>query len=274
MHIMPHTPLIEAWLQDLTERDKADTTIETYSDVVCRAHAELPAGLPFATAEEIRAWIWVPGRAPASRKLYRAALGSFFTWATHPADPHLDFNPMPLIPPVKVRPGRPRPITVDVLADVLARAAMPHQLWFLLAAGAGLRCVEIARLDREHITQESIWVVGKGSVEAFVPTHPGIWACAQQLPQGPVARMRTGARAAARGVSKGGGRLLDKLGHHGVTMHRLRHYFGTQVRRAAGGDLRIAQEGLRHAGPTQTAVYTDYLNEDLVAAVHAVPLPS
>ena len=66
--------------------------------------------------------------------------------------------------------------------------------------------------------------------------------------------------------------MLAQLGHPGVTMHRLRHYYGSQVRRAAGGDLRIAQEGLRHADPKETATYTDYAEPALVAAVHAVPL--
>jgi hypothetical protein len=47
---------------------------------------------------------------------------------------------------------------------------------------------------------------------------------------------------------------------------------GSQVRRAAHGDLRIAQVGLRHAGPAQTVVYTDWLDTELVAAVHAVPV--
>lgn len=268
----PRTELIEAWLTDLTERDKADATIGTYSDIVCRAHAELPHGVPFATADELRAWIRGPGRKPASRKLYRAALNSFFAFATHPADPRLDFNPMPLIPSVKALRGRPRPITVDALADILDRARMPYQLWFRLAAGAGLRCVEISRLDREHITAESIWVKGKGGTEAQVPTHPAIWTCVQRLPAGPVARMRDGKRADRHSISNRSARVLADLGHPGVTMHRLRHYFGSQVRRAAHGDLRIAQEGLRHSGPAQTAVYTDYLQEDLVTAVRAVPL--
>lgn len=274
MHIIARrTELIEAWLQDLVERDKADSTLDTYANIVCRAHAELPHGVPFATADELRAWIWVPGRAPASRKLYRAAFVSFFGWATHPADPRLDFDPTRLIPTVRVRRGKPRPIPVDALTDILARARMPYRFWFCLAAGAGLRCVEISRLDREHITAESVWVLGKGGVEGFVPTHPAIWGCVQALPAGPVARMRDGTRADRHSISNRGARVLSQLGHAGVTMHRLRHFFGSQVRRAAGGDLRIAQEGLRHANPQETAGYTDYLEDGLVAAVHAVPLP-
>lgn len=265
--------LIADWLQDLREHDREESTIDTYEGVIRRAHRELSEGVALATAEEIRAWIWVPGRAPSSRKVYRAAFGSFFDWATNPADPRLDFNPMPLIPKVTVKPGRPRPITADVLADVLARAKAPHLTWFLLAAGAGLRCIEISRLDREHITKEQIWVTGKGSKEAFIPTHPAIWLAAQQLPRGPVARDRTGRRACRRSVSIRGANALSRLGYPDVRMHRLRHYFGTQVRRAAGGDLRIAQEGLRHASPQQTAGYTAYLDEELISAVHGVPLP-
>lgn len=281
MHIIPCGPslreqqaqLIESWLQDLREHDREPTTIETYEGIIRRAHRELTEGVALATADEIRAWIWVPGRAPSSRKVYRAAFNSFFCWATNPADPRLDFNPVPLIPKVVVKPGRPRPITAEALGDILARARAPYRMWYLLAAGAGLRCVEISRLDREHITGEQIWVNGKGSKEAFIPTHPAIWTAAQELPRGPVARARTGRRACRRAVSNRGGRVLSELGYGDVTMHRLRHYFGTQVRRAAHGDLRIAQEGLRHANPQQTAGYTDYLAEELIAAVHGVPLP-
>lgn len=268
------TELIEAWIQDLRDHDKADSTVDTYSDTVCRAHAELPYGIPLATAEELRAWIRGPGRTPATRKAYRSALVSFFDWATHPAHPRLDFNPMPLVPTITVKRGKPRPIAPDVLAEILHRAPAPHKFWYLLAAGAGLRCVEISRLDRKHITQETIWVQGKGGNEAFVPTHPRIWAAAQGMPPGPVAVMPTiGCRAHRRNVTQRGNDMLESLGFEEVTMHRLRHFFGSQVRRAAGGDLRIAQEGLRHADPRQTAVYTDYLDENLIAAVHAVPLP-
>lgn len=265
--------LIDDWLQDLVERDREATTIETYEGVIRRAHRELAEGLPVATADEIRAFIWVPGRAASSRKVYRAAIGSFFEWANNPANPRLDFNPMPLIPRVSVKPGRPRPITADALADILARSRPPYRMWYLLAAGAGLRCVEISRLDREHITEDQIWVNGKGSKEACIPTHPAIWAAAQQLPRGPVATTRDGDRAGRRAISNRGGRVLTELGYPDVTMHRLRHYFGTQVRHAAGGDLLIAQEGLRHASPSQTAGYTAYLPKELVAAVRGVPLP-
>lgn len=265
------TELIEAWLQDLLE-NKATSTIESYGENVCRAHAELPEGVMCATADEIRAWISRPGRAPATRKAYRSALVSFFEWATDPAGPRLDFNPMPLVPTVSVMRGKPRPISPEVLADILNRAPEPHRLWYTLAAGAGLRCVEISRLDREHITRESVWVQGKGGAEAFVPTHPQVWAAVQDLPSGPVARNVDGSRADRINVRARGNKMFTRLGYADVTMHRLRHFFGSQVRRAAGGDLRIAQEGLRHADPKDTATYTDWLDTKLVAAVHAVPL--
>lgn len=280
MSILPHAApaqqgaaLIEAWLQDLLERDKEQSTIDTYRDIVCRAQAQLEFGVPFTTADELRAWIWKPGRAPASRKLYRAAFASFFSWATHPAHPRLDFDPTRLIPTVKVKPGKPRPITAEVLQDILRRARKPYRFWFKLAAGAGLRCIEISRCDRDNITQDNIWVLGKGRVEALVPTHPAIWVDAQRLPAGPVALDPGGQRATHRDVSRRGNRALTRMGYPDVTMHRLRHYYGSQVRRAAGGDLRIAQEGLRHKDPKQTAVYTDFIDGDLIAAVHAVPLP-
>lgn len=39
------------------------------------------------------------------------------------------------------------------------------------------------------------------------------------------------------------------------TLHQLRHRFGTNVLKATG-NLRVAQEALRHESPVSTAIYT------------------
>lgn len=59
--------------------------------------------------------------------------------------------------------GVPRPVTDEQLSRILTEAPEPIRTWCLLAAYQGLRCVEISRLDREHITDENLFVVrGKG----------------------------------------------------------------------------------------------------------------
>jgi integrase/recombinase XerD len=56
-----------------------------------------------------------------------------------------------------------------------------------------------------------------------------------------------------------------------ASAHQLRHWFGTQTLRAAGGNLRTAQELLRHADANTTAGYTKVDDADRRAAILALP---
>jgi integrase/recombinase XerC len=171
-----------------------------------------------------------------------------------------------------VRRRRPRPCTTDELADILTRASDPFRLWFALAAYAGLRCCEISGLDREHVTRTSVWVHGKGGHERVVPTDEDLWPMLRRLPAGPVARRPEGDRAGRRYVSyRGNGHLRHELGHARITMHRLRHWYGTSVYRASGGDIRVTQELLGHASPVPTAGYAAVGGDSFSAAVAALP---
>jgi integrase len=53
--------------------------------------------------------------------------------------------------------------------------------------------------------------------------------------------------------------------------HQLRHWFGTNVLRAADGNLRVAQERLRHASPASTAIYTPVEDKDRTLRVMRLP---
>lgn len=267
--------MIAAFVRHLADLGRADATISTYTDMLCRLDRELPEGLAYACADELRAYIYRPGRRPATVALYRAAVVAFYRWATDESDPWVDYDPARHLPRARVRAGTPRPITHDQLADILARAHDPFRLWYLLAAGCGLRCCEISRLDRADITADVVYVLGKGGKERTVPTHPAVWAVVRDLPAGPVARRHydTG-RASRHDVQGRANRHLQVLGHPGVTMHRLRHWYGTHVYQAAGRDLRVAQELLGHASPNTTQVYVATAAGAASAAVLALPLPT
>lgn len=267
--------LIDSYLSQLRSEGRAVTTITTYADILHRLDRELPAGLACAHADELRDWIYTDQRRPATRALYRAACVGFFAWATEPSDPRLDFDPTRWLPRVRLPRRSSRTLPDDQLGDILARANGPFRRWCLLAAGAGLRCCEIALLDREHVSSESIWVQGKGGKERVVPTHPSVWAAVRDQPPGPLARTPDGtARASRRQViCRANFHLQRTLGQSGVTMHRLRHWYGTNVHEAAGGDIRVSQELLGHASPATTQVYVDTTRNKKAAAVAALVLP-
>lgn len=263
--------VIDAWLTDLRVRGRADSTITTYAEITRRAHAELLYGLAGSTEDELKAWIWTPGRAPATRKLYRAAVSSFCHWAARQG--YTDFDASTDLPTVAVPDGPVRLAPQEVLADILARAAQPYHLWVLLAAGMGLRCVEISRLDREHIEQDRTWVQGKGAKNAYIPTHPAVWVQVENLPAGPVALKRDGSRASRIDVRVRANAYIARLGHPGVTMHQFRRWYGDSIFRAAARDPMIAKAALRHSDVKVTQRYLRTDNLEVTAAQLAIPLP-
>lgn len=258
----------------LRHEGAAASTIETYLSLLRRLDRDLPEGLVLACTDELRDAINVDPRKPATRALYRAAVVDFFAWACDPADPRLDFDPTRYLPRQSVPRRAARPAPTEQLADILARAAEPYRLWFLLAAGNGARCCEISALDRQHVTVESLWLHGKGGKERTVPTHPDVWAAVKDLPAGPVARTLDGTRASRKSVMQRGNRHLQHtLGHVGITMHRLRHWHGTHVHDAADGDLAVVQELLGHASPNTTRIYVEVSGRKKTAAVGGLRLP-
>ncbi|AYF29328.1 hypothetical protein CSH63_18020 [Micromonospora tulbaghiae] len=274
----PHShDLITSYLRHLATLGRAETTRDTYADELCRLDRRLPEGLIYACADELVDGIHrgVNGdRSAAHTAKIRAAVCGFFAWATNPAHAHLDYDPSRHLPRPQVNPRRPRPVATEQLRDILARAHEPMRTWYLLAAANGLRCVEIARLDRADITDTATWLRGKGSRERIVPTHPAVWEAVRGLPAGPIARTRAGRHATRVQVQERGNWHLQRtLGHRGVSMHRLRHWHGTYAHQAAGGDIRVVQELLGHASPTTTAVYVAVVDERKAAAVRGLPLP-
>ncbi|MBC9006410.1 tyrosine-type recombinase/integrase [Micromonospora aurantiaca (nom. illeg.)] len=269
-------PYIAEYLQDLRANGKhADSTLSTYADLLNRLDRQLPEGLTGAHADELRAAIYTEGRKPGTRHLYRAAVTGFFRWACDPDEPRLDWDPSRYLPSVRIPQRASRPITHDQLRDILARARAPFRVWYLLAAGEGLRCVEISRLDREDITEADTLIRGKGGRERIVPTPAALWQAVVDLPSGPIARHPDGTgRADRRQVRERANYHLQRtLRHRGVSMHRLRHWYGTYVHKAGGGDLRVTQELLGHASPNTTQVYVDTSGDSKRAAVDNLPLP-
>lgn len=270
------TKLIDEYLTEIgTDGIHSPNTVTTYRQVLHRLDRILREvnhrGLALAHTDELRPLVLPPDRSPATRALYRAAVGGFFAWACDPLDPQLTHNPAVYLPRQRVPRRRPRPITNGQLREILTTARQPYRIWYLLAAYLGLRCVEIARLDRDDVTEEWTWVRGKGDRERQVPTHDYVWTALQDLPPGPVALDVDSQPADRRQISWRGNRHLRRIGMRGVTMHRVRHWYGTHVHEAAGGDARVTQDLLGHASLATTQGYVEVDPVAKLAAGRALP---
>lgn len=161
----------------------------------------------------------------------------------------------------------------ETLRVALGVAGPQMRAWLALASYAGLRCVEISRLERPDLGPGALRVVGKGSHERVVPTHPVVAEALEGTylaRTGPVFRQENGNPYTAKQVSRRTALFFEMIGYPGVTAHQLRHNFGTRVYRHSK-DLRATQELLGHARIDTTAGYAAVGAEDLAAAVAALP---
>jgi integrase len=239
----------------------AANTVTDRAEVLRRAHHEMPYGLLEADVEDLSDWLARPGWSNQTRATYHGHLTGFFRWAADPKlVPHLSYDPS------------------AGLAHVLNRAEGRWLVYCLLAAYAGLRACEIATIRKEDISSEMIVVRGKGDRERAIPTHPVIWRAVRDFPRGPIARKHQNpGPASAKYVSIQTSLYLNRrLGPNEITLHRLRHWFGTALLRdveegGAGTNLRVVQELLGHSNPETTAIYTLVTGRQRRRAVSALP---
>lgn len=253
---------IQTYLNHLRLSGHPDTTINTYRTPLYRVARELPRGL-LSPSEVIAGWL-AGVKVRNTRASYDNSLRCFYRWAIRTGR-YLGQHPMNDLPATQRQRGLPRPVSTDELARILSSARDPYRLWCLLMACAGLRSCEVARLDRGDVTEDMIYIRGKGEKLRVVPTHPQVWEVVRGLPPGPIADC-TPKRVSAN-VSR---ECQKRLGLVGVTGHRLRHWAGTGWQNATG-DVRVTQELLGHASPTTTAVYTQVSNQAMRAAVLGLP---
>lgn len=264
--------IIEAYLSHLRRAGCSETTVDRRHEILYRIDRELPFGVAEASPDELRTWLYRDGWAQNTKATYYTALRSFYKWATRPRDPWLTLDPTEDLERVANAPGIARPITDQQLARILGEAAQPYRLWATIAAYQGLRCVEISRLDREHITQEELIVVkGKGGRPRVHDTHDYVWAAVKDLPPGPIARGKDGERADALQVSGNTSHYFQRqMKMRGVTLHRLRHWLGVTTQRAYR-DIRVTQAVLGHRSLSSTQIYTDATLDQQRAARSMLP---
>jgi integrase/recombinase XerC len=209
-----------------------------------------------------------------TRYLWIAFLHGFYKWAVF--EELLDVDPTVKIIRPKNRRTLPRPIDGDDLI-MAVRAARPQLRAMLsLAAFAGLRCQEIAGLDRDDIIEAKGLIRvrhGKGAKERIVPLHPDVMESLRCLPlprTGAIFVRPRGARYTPSYLSLVCNAYLHDIGVN-ATMHMCRHWFASEVY-ANTHDIRVTQELLGHSDPATTAGYIAYSHVAAAAAVGSLRL--
>jgi len=185
-------------------------------------------------------------------------------------------NPCDLIPAPRVPRANARPVTNEEIARLLGSGIRTKtRMMVLLAMYEGLRVHEVAKFRGQDIRGDVLTVTGKGGVRAALPLHPEVARYASWFPaifpaKGYWFPGSWEGHASPKAVSN---ILSDAFKRAGVdaTAHQLRHWYGTKVLRAAGGNLRVAQELLRHSSPAITARYTEVDDTERRSASVALP---
>jgi integrase/recombinase XerC len=278
--------MIEAYLTHIGRNSFTDATVDGRREILTRLHRQLPHGIDHTTQNELERWlhdeVWEaahpddePRWTQNTKATYWTALKSFYTWGADPRDQWIDENPTLYMTPVRTVRGVARDVEDEQLWRILDEARQPFRLWATIAAYQGLRCIEISRLDRQHVTADMLHVVkGKGGRPRVHDTDPLVWAAVRDLPRGPVAvDPRTGDRASAFYISSTAAVYFRRrLGLPGVSLHRLRHWLGVRTQ-AAYKDVRVTQEVLGHESLQSTQIYTKATAAQQRAARAMLPRP-
>jgi len=204
---------------------------------------------------------WMAGHGEWSQSTastYHSYLMSFFKWLVM-----MDYrreNPMHKLQGPR-RPERsPRPVSDSDLVTLFnTRMHRRTKVMILLAALAGLRVSEIARVRGEDIDRDAhrIHIVGKGGKHAWVPLHPLLVEVAAGMPQTGwwfPGTARPGDPIRSKSVSDIITGVMRRANIAG-TPHALRHWYATTLL-DEGADLRTVQELMRHSSVQTTQVYT------------------
>ena len=180
------------------------------------------------------------------RRTVRASLNGFYVWLGQG-------NPAAVLPAAPMSRPAPRPVTDPAWDGLLAAADPATALMARLAAEAGLRRAEVARVHSDDVVADvagySLRVHGKGARERIVPLNEAL--AAELLDRsGWVFPNRCGGHLSADCV----GRRVSGLLPPGQTMHKLRHRFASRGY-AGTHDLVAVQRALGHASLATTQRY-------------------
>lgn len=264
------------YLDHLRVRNLRPWTIYNRQRALARLAAWAGGPVLYLTEADIERWQLQRSSEiqPEPRRTELSNVRQFYRWCTR--EGLLAVDPTARIDMPKVARRMPRPIGDVKLADAIAQADPSMCAILALAAFAGLRACEIARLDWAEVgivdEHKQLRVVdGKGGHGRIVPISSALASILAKLGhrRGPVI-VRLDGRAGQALPHRISQRANDYLHEMDIveTLHQCRHRFATSAYRACH-DIRAVQELLGHASPNTTAIYAAAASEVAISAVES-----
>lgn len=212
------------------------------------------------------------GFSDGTKWAYQQHLRRYSTWLVETGQ-RAD-NPMDGLKPMKKPAGNPRPVKDPDVDRLLEQTTGPARMMVMLAALAGLRVHEIAKIRGEDVDWD-LWtlnLIGKGGKPATLYLVEQIQEEAEKYPRAgwwftkparkkddpPVVLNRTDVWA----------EIHAAFLHVGIiaTPHMLRHAFATTLLRQ-GENIRMVQDLMRHSSLSSTQIYTQITDLDRSEAI-------
>lgn len=179
----------------------------------------------------------------------------------------IDHDPAAGLAPVRVPAGRPRPRPTPehVVRQLLHHGDARLDFMGRLAAYAGLRAGEIARVHGQQLVGDELVIIGKGGVVRAVPVMDArLLAHLQRVGEAWAFPNGLGGHLSPGHVT----RLLSRALPGDWTAHTLRHRMATQAYRGTR-DLLAVQQLLGHSRPETTQRYVLLPDDAVRDAVRA-----
>lgn len=201
-----------------------------------------------------------PNWAPNTKGVVRSSLTGYFGFAFKKG--LLTDDPSKDLPAVRVPHGVPKPATMEAVNAALEQATPRVELMVTIGVRVGARAMEIAAVHSRDVEgvpgRYSLRIKGKGSKTRLVPLADDLAVRILTYAPEYVFPGRDNGHVSPAYVS----RLVSKVLPPGVTCHKLRHRFATQVIKT-GGELLALQRLLGHASVATTQGYVGIDDDQL-----------
>lgn len=237
---------------------RSKQTIETYLTILGKISRNFPSPLI-----EPKKWIdWTASNnwKIKTRQSYALIIESFCRFLSIP-------SPTDKLDRIRNPSPNPRPIPDELLIKAIEQADARTKLILLLAAEAGLRRAEIARLKKQDLFNKCLIIKGKGEKTRKIPITNSLEQKINNRPEGYIFPSKRNQHLSPETIGALAARYIPKP----YTLHKLRHRYAS-ITYLKSGNILAVQKLLGHDSPATTQLYIAVPEQTLTEVALAAEL--